>query len=67
MNRRDSIISVMIIDVLKEPWALLVRYPKKQQRCVGELKNRLMKFAKDNGIMKILTKRGYVRSEIVAA
>ena len=37
------------------------------QRCVGELKNMLMKFAKDNGIMKILTKRGYVRSKIVAA
>ena len=39
----------------------------KDPRCTGDLKKKLMKFAKENGIMKVLMKRGYVRSEIVAA
>ena len=39
----------------------------KDQRCTGDLKKKLMLFAKENGIMNVLMKRGYVRSEIVAA
>ena len=39
----------------------------KDPRCKGDLKKKLMQFAKENGIMKVLMKRGYVRSEIVAA
>ena len=39
----------------------------KDPRCKDEVKKKMMKFAKDSGIMKVLMKRGYVRSEIVAA
>ena len=37
------------------------------KRCVGEAKKKMLKYAKDHGLMKTLKKRGFVRSEIVAA
>jgi len=35
--------------------------------CIGEVKEKMLKYAKDNGLMKTLKKRDFVCSEIVAA
>ena len=39
----------------------------KDPRCVGDIKETMLTYAKDNKIMKILKKRGFVRTEVVAA
>ena len=39
----------------------------KDPRCVGNIKKTLLDYAKNNGMMKLMQKRGYVRTEVVAA
>ena len=39
----------------------------KDPRCVGDIKQALLDHAKNNGMMKLMKKRGYIRTQVVAA
>ena len=39
----------------------------KDSRCVGNIKQTLLDYAKKNGMMELMKKRGYVRTQVVVA
>ena len=38
----------------------------KDARCVGEVKEKMIKYANDSGMMKSLKKKGFVKVDVVA-
>ena len=39
----------------------------KDSRCVGNIKQTLLDYAKKNGMMELMKKRGYIRTQVVVA